>query len=93
MRKFPVTKVGDRVEAHMLEDLVDITLHDINDLVGQINPSQSNSENKQTVEDLSIDWPEEQGNQNHPETFELETSKSKSSNSKEEEMADKKYQE
>ena len=44
--KLHVTRVGDRVEVQMLEDQVDLALHKINDLVGQINPSRSNSENE-----------------------------------------------
>ena len=82
----PVTKVGDCVEIQTLEDLVDLALHEINDPVGQINPSQSNSENEKTYEDLRIDWLEERGNQNHPESFKPETSESESSDSEEEEM-------
>lgn len=38
----PVTKVGDRGEVQTLEDLVDLTLHEINGLVGLINLSQPN---------------------------------------------------
>ena len=78
----PINKVGDYVEVQTLEDLVDLALHEINDPVGHINPSRSNSENEQTDKDLSIDWPENQGNQNcpkssQPKTFEFESLDSK----------------
>lgn len=72
----------------MLEDLVYLTMHYINGPVGQINPSWSNLENEHTDEDLSIDWTEEQGDQNHPETTKLETSESESLDLEEEDMAD-----
>ena len=78
IKQFPITEAGDRVEAQTLEDLVDLSLHEINNPVGQINPSWSNSENEQTDEDLSIDWPEERDSQNHPKSFEPKTSKSES---------------
>ena len=55
----PITEVGDRVEVQTLEDLVDLDLHEINSPLGQINPSRSKSENEQTDEGLSIDWPKE----------------------------------
>lgn len=66
IRQLPITEVGDRVEVQTLEDLVDIALHKINDPVGQINPSRSNSENEQRDEDLCIEWPKDRGNQNLP---------------------------
>lgn len=64
------------MEVQTLEDLVDLTLHEINGPVKQIKPSQSNSENEQTYEDLSIDWRENKKNQNHPKSFEPESSES-----------------
>jgi hypothetical protein len=86
IRNFLVNTIGDRVEVQILEDLVDLALHEINDPVGQINPSQNNLENEKTDKDLSTNWIEDQNNHNHPETSELEPSESKSSSSGGEEI-------
>lgn len=43
----------DRIKVQTLEDLVDLALHEINDPVGLINPSQHNSENEKSDEDLN----------------------------------------
>lgn len=67
-------------------------MHEINNPVGQINPSQYDFENEQTNEDLSIDWLEERGNQNHLESSDPETYESKSSDFEEEEMEDEKLE-
>ena len=83
----PVNEVGDHVEVQTLEDLVDLALYDIDGPIGQIIPSQDNSENEQTNEDLSTDWPRDH-NQNL-ETVETEPSELGSSSSEEEEMTDK----
>lgn len=82
--QLPITKVGDRIEVQMLEDLVDLSLHEIHGPVGLINLSQPNSENEESDKDLNTNWPEGQVNPSHPET-----SKSESSCSKEENMVDK----
>ena len=65
-----------------------LMLETMQKLVGQINPSGSKSENEQTNEDLRIDQPKEQGNQDHPQTSEPKTSESELSNSEKEEMDD-----
>lgn len=87
-RQLPVTEVGDRIEVQTLEDLVDLALHDINGLVGLINPSQPNSKNQHSDEDLNTDWPEGQVNPSHPETSEPKTFESELSDSEEENMVD-----
>lgn len=92
IRKLTVNEVGDYVEVQTLEDLVDHTLHEINGPVRQISPSRCNLENEQTNEDLSIDWPQDRGNQNHPESSKIETYEFESLDSEEEEMEDEKLE-
>ena len=80
----PVNEVGDCVEVQTLEDLVDLSLYDIDGPVEQIIPSQNISKNEQRDKDLSIDWPSDHNN--NPETIGTKPSESGSSSSKEEEM-------
>ena len=74
------------MEVQTLEDLVDLALSDIDGPVGQIIPSHNNSENEQTDEDLSTDWPRDHNH--NPKAAGTEQFESRSSSSKEEEMAD-----
>ena len=70
--KLLVTEVNDRIEFHTLEDLVDLSLHEINGPIGLITLSHPSSEIGLSEEELNTNWPEEGTNPKQLEVLEPE---------------------